>query len=120
VVAPAATIAVPVTVATAVLLDVTVTIAPPVGAGPVRVTVPAELAPADTVVGLSERAETSGAAIARVAFFELNASEAVTVAVAFAVTGVVAIGNVVEFAPAGTVTLAATVAAALLETRFTT
>jgi hypothetical protein len=41
------------TCATAVLLLVKVTVAPPVGAGPLNVTVPCELVPPTTIVGLS-------------------------------------------------------------------
>jgi hypothetical protein len=51
-VAPAATVTLPATVAAELLLD-SVTGAPPAGAGPFSVTVPVELLPPVTVVGLT-------------------------------------------------------------------
>jgi hypothetical protein len=51
-VAPAATVTLPATVAAELLLD-SVTGAPPPGAGPLSVTVPVELLPPVTVVGLT-------------------------------------------------------------------
>ena len=61
-VAPAATVTLPATVATAGLLLDSVTCAPPPGAGPSSVTVPVELPPPPTFVGLSasEERRTSG------------------------------------------------------------
>jgi hypothetical protein len=53
VVAPAKTVMLGGTVATVVLLLESAIIAPPVGAGPLRVTVPVELLPPTTLVGLS-------------------------------------------------------------------
>jgi hypothetical protein len=53
VVAPAGTVTVAGTVAAAVLLLERVTVAPPVGAGPVKVTVPVDDVPPITEVGLS-------------------------------------------------------------------
>ena len=52
-VAPGATVTLVVTCAAAVLLLVRVTTAPPAGAGALRVTVPAEVVPPITEVGLS-------------------------------------------------------------------
>jgi hypothetical protein len=52
--APPATVTLAGTVATEVLLLVRVTTAPPLGAKPLRVTVPVELFPPVTVDGLSE------------------------------------------------------------------
>ena len=57
VVAPAATVTLGGTLAAAVLLLESVTCAPPVGAGPLRVTVPAEEFPPVTLVGFSESEE---------------------------------------------------------------
>ena len=51
-VAPAATVTLPATVAAELLLD-SVTGAPPAGAGPLSLTVPVELLPPVTVVGLT-------------------------------------------------------------------
>ena len=66
--APAATVTLPATVATAELLLDSVTCAPPPGAGPSSVTVPVELLPPATVVGLSASEErTSGGFTVRVA-----------------------------------------------------
>jgi hypothetical protein len=55
---PAGTVMEAGTVAAAVLLLCKETVAPPVGAGPVRVTVPVELAPPDTEVGFNAKPET--------------------------------------------------------------
>jgi hypothetical protein len=56
VVEPAVTVTFEGTVATAVLLLVKLTPAPPAGAGPLRVTVPMEGVPPWTIVGLRDRA----------------------------------------------------------------
>ena len=61
VVFPAATVTVDGTVALLELLLDKLTTSPPVGAGPVSVTVPNEVLPPRTVVGLSERAESAAA-----------------------------------------------------------
>jgi len=68
-VAPAGTVTLPATVAAAELLLDSVTCAPPPGAGPSSVTVPVELLPPATVVGLSasEERRTSGGFTVRVA-----------------------------------------------------
>jgi len=57
-VAPAGTVTLPATVATEELLLDSVTCAPPPGAGPSSVTVPVELPPPATFVGLSASEET--------------------------------------------------------------
>ena len=56
-VAPAATVTLEGTLAAVVLLLESVTCAPPVGAGPLRVTVPVEEFPPVTLVGFSESEE---------------------------------------------------------------
>jgi hypothetical protein len=60
-VAPAATVTLEGTLATVVLLLESVTCAPPVGAGPLSVTVPVEEFPPVTLVGLSVNEESVGA-----------------------------------------------------------
>jgi hypothetical protein len=57
-VAPAATVTLKGTVAVAVLSLISETAAPPVGAGPLRVTVPIEGDPPITLIGLSATAES--------------------------------------------------------------
>ena len=66
VVAPGATVTLAGTWAAAVLLLESVTVAPPAGAAPVRVTVPVELFPPMTVVGLTvteERVAVAGVTV---------------------------------------------------------
>ena len=60
-VAPAATVTLEGTLATVVLLLESVTCAPPVGAGPLSVTVPVDEFPPMTLVGLSVNEESVGA-----------------------------------------------------------
>ena len=62
VVAPAATVTLEGTVAAAVLLLESATCAPPVGAGPLSVTVPVEEFPPVTLVGFTEIEERDAAA----------------------------------------------------------
>jgi len=64
---PAGTVIDAGTVAAAVLVLCKETDAPPVGAGPVRVTVPVELAPPETEVGFNDRTETAAALTVSVA-----------------------------------------------------
>jgi hypothetical protein len=59
-VAPADTVTLAGTVATAMLLLESVTAAPPEGAAALRVTVPVEALPPTTLVGLSDTAESVG------------------------------------------------------------
>jgi hypothetical protein len=116
VVAPAATVTLAGTVAAALLLD-RVTAAPPAGATPLNVTVPVEALPLTTLVGLSESAESVTDAVGvtvRAADLRTPPKVAGIVAVAEAVTDVVATVTLAVVAPAGTVTLAGTVAAAWL------
>src|SRR5437899_12551771 len=65
VLAPAATRTLAGTVAAAVLLLERVTVAPPVGAAPLSVTVPVDVLPPMTVVGLRLRLLSAGAVAAR-------------------------------------------------------
>jgi hypothetical protein len=67
VVAPAATVTDVGTWAAAVLLEVRETTAPPVGAGPLRVTVPVEGLPPTTEVGARPRESSPAAVTARFA-----------------------------------------------------
>jgi hypothetical protein len=67
--APAATVTFAGTVAATVLPLESVTTAPPVGALPVRVTVPVEDVPETTLVGLTETAEIAEGLTVRVAVF---------------------------------------------------
>jgi hypothetical protein len=68
-VAPPKTMTFPGTVATAVLLLPRVTVVPALGAGPVKVTVPVELFPPETLVGDKINDDTVGAKTVRVAVF---------------------------------------------------
>ena len=69
VLAPAATRTLAGTVAAAVLLLERVTVAPPVGAEAVSVTVPVDVPPPITVVGLRVRADNVGGFTVRLAVF---------------------------------------------------
>src|SRR3989442_5390164 len=113
-VAPAGTVTLAGTVAAAVLLLDSVTCAP-AGAGPSSVAVPVELLPPVTVVGLSASEERRAAGFTvsvAVRVTPLYTAEMVTGV--DAATALVVTVNVVLVAPAGTVTLAGTVAAAVL------
>jgi len=115
VVAPAATVTVAGTVAADVVPDARLTVKPPVGAAELIVTVPTDVPAPVTVVGLRLRALTVGAVIASDAVVLLPASVAVTVAEALAATAVVVTLKFALVDPAGMVTVAGTVAAALLD-----
>jgi len=120
---PAGTVMLDGTVATDVLLLESVTIAPPEGAAAVRVTVPVELFPPLTVVGLRVREEsvTADAGVTvRDACAELDPRVAVITAVVVVVTDVVVIVNVALVAPEATVTLLGTLAEELLLDKLTT
>jgi hypothetical protein len=97
-----------------------VTVTPPEGAAPVSVTVPVEDAPAVTLVGVSTSDFGTGALIASVAVFVTPLAAAAITAGVLAATGTVVIVKVAVVAPAATVTLDGTVAAALLEDNATT
>ena len=93
---------------------------PPVGAFASSVTTPTAAFPPLTADGLMFTLEICGAVTVRSAFAEVPLDEAVIVADAFADTAVVVIVNVALVAPSATVTLAGSVAAALLDARLTT
>ncbi len=121
VVAPAATVIVPGTVAAA-LLEVNATDAPPVGAPPDSVAVPVELVPPTTEVGLTEIEVNVAGPTVRVAVALAVGRAAVApviVTVLVVVTAVVVAVNVAVFVPAATATLAGTVVDGSLDVRFT-
>ncbi len=117
---PAATVTVPGTVVEA-SPDVSVTAKPPVGAAPLRVTVPVEEVPPVTAVGATATAESTAGVTVWVFVVEKPLYVAVITDVALAATPVVTMLNTVWDAPAGTVTEAGTVTTVgLLEVRVTT
>src|SRR5271169_569141 len=115
-VAPAATTTLAGTVASVVLELVRVTVAPPVGAGPFNVTVAVGVWPRGTLGRSSvvKNAWIEGETVS-VAVFEVPPDAAVIVTFVFVVTVSVVIVKDVDATPAGTVTLAGTVAAAVFE-----
>src|SRR3989441_4499599 len=118
-VAPTGTVTLAGTVAAVLSLD-SVTCAPPAGAGPSSVTVPVELLPPITVVGLSASEERPAAGFTvRVAGRVTPLYTAEMVTGVDAATVLVVTVNVVLVAPAGTVTLVGTVAAVLSLDRVT-
>jgi hypothetical protein len=110
---PAATVALEGTDAD-LLFDAKVTEAPPLGAGPVNVTVPVEPFPPTTDDGEKVTDVGTGALTVSVADFEVEPCEPVIVTVAFVAVGIVVTVNVTEVAPDGTVTDVGTVATAVL------
>ena len=117
-VAPAATVTLAGTPATIVLLLDNVTMAPPVGAAVVKVTVPVLGAPPTTFVGLTVTEDRVGAAGAGLtvstAVRETAPKAPVIVSAVEAVTIFVVMVKFALVAPATTVTLAGTVATAVL------
>jgi hypothetical protein len=114
--APAPTTTLAGTVASVVLELVRATVAPPVGAGPFNVTVAVGVWPRGTLGRSSavENAWIEGVTVC-VAVFEVPPDVAVIVTFVFVATVNVVTMKVVDAAPAGTVTLAGTVAAAVFE-----
>jgi hypothetical protein len=103
------------------LSDERFTAKPPAGAGALSVTVPVDEAPPVREAGLSvtdASASVTGLMV-RTAVFVTAAAEAVSVAVVITPTKLVGTLNVAVEAPAATVTVAGTVAAALLLVRAT-
>jgi hypothetical protein len=112
---PEGTVTLAGTVATEVLPLVSVTTVPPVGAAPLNVTVPVEDVPEVTDVGLNvtDDTETGGATVSTALWLLPEAAAVMVTAVDVATVRVVTV-KVVLVLPAGTVTLAGTVAAAVL------
>jgi hypothetical protein len=80
---------------------------PPDGAAPFKVTVPVELFPPTTVLGVLLNVDRTGAFTVSVAFFVAATYVAEITTEVLELTGVVVIGNVDEVLPAGIVTLPA-------------
>jgi hypothetical protein len=114
VVAPAATVTDAGTWATDVSLELSVTTAPPVGAGPLSITVPVEAPPPKTEVGDRPTEERAAGVTVKVAVWLTLLKRAVIVTGVFEATGMVAAEKVAVVAPAATVTDAGTWAAAVL------
>ena len=123
-VCPADTVTWDGTVATDVLLLDSDTLAPPKGAAPLRVTVPVELFPPLTLVGLrvsdESVTEDDDGLIVSVACCELLPSVAVIVAVVIEETDVVVTVKLALVDPLATVTLLGTLALELLLLKLTT
>lgn len=100
------------TVAALVLLEVSVTVTPPAGACPVRVTVPEADVPPITEVGVTP-GNACGASTSSVALLA-DPYVAVMTAFVFAESGIVVTVNVPVLAPAAMVVDAGTVATAVL------
>jgi hypothetical protein len=116
VVAPAGTVTVAGTWAAAALLLVRLTTVPPTCAGPVSVTVPVDDSPPSTVAGLTLTAVSpaTSAVTVRVAVRETLLWVAVIVTGVSAATGLVVTVNMAVVAPAATVILTGSCAAAVL------
>lgn len=117
-VAPAGTVTEAGKVAT-VLLEESVTEVPPVGAGPLSVTVPTEDPPPRTVDGTKATADAVAALTVRVAVLLTVPVLAVIVSVAVVATAVVVTVNVAVVDPAATTTEDGTDADVALEERVT-
>jgi len=118
-VAPAAIVVELPTTPQAVLLDNSVTVRPPAGAGWLIMIVPVELLPPVTVLGLRTSPVVPDAVRTSVPVCVLPLTVAVMWAVVLDVTPVVVTVKVAVVAPAGTLTVAGTVAEAVSEPRLT-
>jgi len=98
----------PATVNAFVLSLTKVTVRPAAGAGPFKFTVPIELLPPVTVLGLNENDEMMAGSTTKVPFALLEPSVAVTVTGSAMATPVVVAVKVVDVFVAGTITLAGT------------
>jgi hypothetical protein len=111
--APAAIVTLAGTCAADVLLLLNVTTAPTAGAAPLRVTVPVELMPPTTEVGDRVTEDKDAAVTVSVAFMLVPRIAVTTEVVVEATPNVVTV-KVADVLPADTVTLAGTLAAAVL------
>ncbi len=114
VVAPAGTVTLDGTEAAEVLLLDSATTIPPAGAGPESVTVPVEGFPPTTLDGLLDTEDSEGGFTVSVADRVAPPYKADIVTAVVLATGFVEIVNVAPEAPAATVTVAGTTAAATL------
>lgn len=87
------------------LFDDRITVTPPAGAAPLRVTVPVVGAPPTTVFGANVRLTITADFTVRVAVADFPPAEAVMVALVVDETDVVATVNEAEIVPVGTVTV---------------
>ena len=101
-------------------LDARVITAPPVGAGPERVTVPMDEFPPTTDAGAKDKLVRVAAVTAKEPLAEVEPRVPVTVAETFAATAVVVAVNVTVEVPAATVTEAGTATLVELDLRLTT
>jgi hypothetical protein len=106
-------------VETAELLSDIATTIPPSGAGAFNVTIPVEVLPPLTLLGLTDKVEIDTGLTVKVAVFVVAPRLAVMVTAVEAVIGVVLTTNVADVAPANTVTLTGTVAMGLLSVNVT-
>jgi hypothetical protein len=123
-VAPTATVTLACTVAALELLD-NVTSAPPLGAGAVKTTLPADGVPPTTLPGFNDIADRvgttgGGAVTVSISVRDTPLKVAVSSTLTLAATTVLVRTNVAAVAPAGTVTLDGVVAAVELSDRVTT
>jgi hypothetical protein len=118
-VAPAGTVTLAGTVSAVVLLLDRVTTNPPAGAGALIDTVPVTAVPTRPDNGLTDSVEIAAGVTVTDAVFELPDRVAVIVTVVEMLTGFEVTGAVTDVAPAGTVMVAGTLAAALLLERAT-
>ena len=103
-----------------VLLLVTAMLSPPTGAGELMTTVPVEVLPPVTEVGLSVTETNCGGKITREAVRELPPAAAVKIAIFCVETATVFTTKVFDVFPAGMVSVAGTIAAGSLVDRLTT